>query len=264
MMRWTRIVGCAGLCLWVGAVTGCAASNGGVGGDALASAKASYQAGQYEQAYRLAVSRTQGDGRTAAQAAYLAGMSAQKLRRVDDAERYLRQASQGTDAGVAGDAMVALGLLYAEHGRHAQAAATFLAVAPRLTGDGRAQAYLHAALSQQKLGQFAQARTNLSLAMGATQNPALRARISDVMAVTGYTLQVGAFGDQARALAAAQAIAPRAVQLNLGQPVLAPRTDATGRTLTAVQLGSFATFDAANRAKAQLGDASAVIVPLSR
>ncbi len=257
MLRSLAIV-CMGVVL-----AGCAATPTTNG---LADATRAYHAGQYDTAYRLAAARVHGggDGAASAQAAYLAGLSAQKLRSFDNADRYLRIAARSGDGNLANDALVALGLLYSEHGRHAQAAATFLAVAPRLAGDGRAQAYLHAALAQQKLGQFAQARTNLSLAFAATQNPDLHARIREVMNTTGYTLQIGAFGEQARAVAAAHAVAPRAAQLNLGQPVLAPRTDAAGRTLTAVQLGSFATFDAAHRAKAQLGDASAVIVPLSR
>lgn len=243
-------------------LTGCAASQ--QGSSPLAQASDAYKAGQYDTAYRLAAARVHGEGRSSAQAAYLAGLSAQKLRNFSDAERYLRLATQTTDSNLANDALVSLGMLYAEHGRYAQAAATFLSAAPRLAGDNRAHAYLHAALAQQKLGQSAQARTNLSMALAATQDPQLRQTITDVMATTGYTIQVGAFGDASRATAAAHALAPKAARLNLGQPVLAPRTDGNGRPLTAVQIGAFATFDAANRAKAQLGDSAAVIVPLSR
>ena len=233
------------------------AASGSAGG--VAAAKEAYGRGDYAGALARAAGPAQhGD----AQAAYLAGVASLQLSRPADAVRYLQIAAR--DPGLRPSALVNLGLAQAQLNQHHAAAAALLEAAPRLAGEDRAKAYFYAAISQQKLGQWAQARTSLSLARGATRDPALLQQIDGLLDVAGYTLQVAAFADAQRATAAARDLAPRSQRAGLGAPRLATRTTPAGQTLTAVQVGSFASFDAATRAKATLGDRNAVVVPLSR
>jgi tetratricopeptide (TPR) repeat protein len=223
-----------------------------------------YNQGNYAAAYedgaRLARSNSavQRDN-----AAYIAGLSAQKLGRLKDAETYLRQAAASRDAQLAGDALASLGLVYAESARHDLAARELLRAADKLTDSHqRANAFLYAAISQQKLGQWAQAKTNLVLARNANPDPAFQRRIAEQLTVNGYALQTGAFSEPDNARRAAQQLASKAKSLRLGTPRLVQTVNRAGQSLTAVQVGEFATFAAAQDARDRLGG-SAIIVPLA-
>lgn len=198
------------------------------------------------------------------EAAYVAGVSAQKLGNASAAESYLREASRVSDTQLAGDANASLGLLYSEQGRYDQAANALMRAAPGLTGEDKANAYFYAAVAQQKIGQWPQARTNLVLARATTQDPGLRTQIESQLAVTGYTIQVGAFRDPSNARSAADRLADKATNRQIGLPRLVSSTDSAGRPVTLVHVGRYSTFSAANRARQTLGDLQAIIVPLSR
>src|SRR5690606_25084598 len=141
----------------------------------VADASAAYQAGQYQRAYRqaAAVASTAG-APNRDQAALVAGLAAQQLNDWDAAERYLLQAAFSDDPLVAGDALASLGLAYAKREQYGKSAQALLKAAPRLQGQDRANAYFYAAIAQQKLGQWAQARTNFVLARNASSDPSFR------------------------------------------------------------------------------------------
>jgi hypothetical protein len=242
-------------------LTGCASAEPARG---ISELNNQYNQGQYAQAYTLGTRLSRSNiALQRDSAAYIAGLSAQKLGRTSEAQRYLRQAATSRDQALAGDALASLGLLHAEMGRHEYAARELLAAAERLNGQDKANAYLYAGISQQKLGQWAQAKTSLVLARSASTNNAFTARVAEQLQVNGYALQLGAFSETTNAQRAAQQVANQTAQLRLGAPRLVATTDRSGKALTAVQVGRFATFAAALQGRNRLGNSSAIIVPLA-
>jgi tetratricopeptide (TPR) repeat protein len=230
----------------------------------LAEASAAYQAGEFEQAFRDASAVA--DFRRAEnrdEAALVAGMAARQLDNPRRAERYLLQAAFSDDGSIAGEALASLGLMYAEREEYDRSADALLKAAPRLTGQDRANAYFYAAIAQQKMGQWAQARTNLVLARAASADSGFRERVNEQLAVVGYTLQLGAYRDPANAQRRADELSEQADAANLGRPRVAQTTDRAGATLSVVQVGQFSTFQSAMQARDALGINEVVIVPLA-
>lgn len=228
-------------------------------------ARTAYQSGQFAQAYEIsrAVAR-RNDAPDRYDAAYLAGLSAQRLGDMSNAVRYLRLATGSEDRGLRGQALATLGLAYARQSKHAAAADALLKAAKLVTGQDRAQAYFHAGIAEQKLGRWAQARTSLTLARGASNDPTFQRLVTEQLDVTGYTLQTGAFENAGNARKHAENLAKVSVGLNLGSPRVVPATDPQGRRLNLVQVGQFATFANAASARRSLGRSDAVIVPLTQ
>ena len=252
------------------ALTGCQ-SSGPSTDDAnsdqlLAQADELYDRGEYVSAYRTAIrvaNRENNPDRYLA--GYIAGMSTWKLKDYVNARYYLKIAKQSRDPQLAADAQAALGLVQAELGKHREAVSELLEAAPKLTGNDRANAYLFAAISQQKLGQQQSARTNLLLARRYATAPGIRDQINDLLGVTGYTLQTGAFTKEPNARKAAQQLATTAAPLNLGRTrILSITRD--GKRYYRVQIGEYASVAAANRARNSLSKNTgmeSIIAPLS-
>ncbi len=241
---------------------GCAADRGP---SPTEQAQAQYQRGQYAQAQATAArAATTAGGAQRDMAHYMAGMSAYRLDNMAMAQRYLHVAAQSSDPSLAADARSTLGLIYSRQARFAEAADALLQSATLQKGEDRAQAFFYAGIAQQKLGRWPQARTSLLLARSTTRDRGLAHRVDQQLAVTGYTIQVGAFTERANASRAATSYAARARPLGLGNARVTPSTDARGRAVNLVQVGRYATFNAANAARIKLGDRSAVIVPLQR
>ncbi len=228
-------------------------------------AQAQFQAGDYARAYTTAArAASTAGGAQRDLAHYLAGVSAYRLENLSGAERYLSVAAASRDEALAADARSTLGLTYSRQGRYAQAANALLSGAQLQEGEDRAQAYLYAGIAQQKIGYWPQARTSLLLARKTTRDPGMLQRIDQQLAVTGYTIQVGAFAERSNADEAAQRYAARASAGKMGSVVVTPGVGSNGRAVNLVHVGRFATFDAANTARGVLGDTGAVIVPLQR
>lgn len=264
------LLGVATLVL-TGAMTGCESTPQASPDDAkapqlLADADAAYDRGEYVTAYRTAIRVANRDTNPDRYlAAYIAGMSTWKLRDFTNAEFYLDMARQSPDPQLAADARAALGLVYAEMGQHEKAVRELLAAVPKLTGNDRANAYLFAAISQQKLGQRPAARSNLILAQRFATDAGIRDQINELLGVTGYTLQSGAFSKEQNARKAAQNLAQRASSLNLGRTRILV-VNREGRRFYRVQIGEFSSTDAANRARNSLRSATgieAIITPLA-
>lgn len=228
----------------------------------LDTAYGALQAGQLEMAYDQAVYvAKQTNSPDSGEAAYLAGRAARQLENPRAAAVWLTRAAQSSDPAINGEAAVALGTLYAEEGKHQRASDSFLYAAERLSGEDRAKATYFAALSQQKLGQWAAARTNLILARTYTRDGTLRDRAEQQLEVTGYTVQTGAFLDADNAREAAESIAPKAAELGLGAPRLVSAT-ADGRAVTLVHVGRFTSYNSASVFREKL-DVEGVIAPIA-
>ena len=230
---------------------------------ALRNTVTAYERGRYAQAYRMAVQASGPGGRGGAQAAYLAGLAAQKLNRPDAAQRHLSRAARSDDPTLAADARASLGLLHHARGRYRAAASALEQAGRQLTGEQRANAFFYAAIAHQKQDQWAQARTDLILARAATRDANLRRRIEQRLAVTGYTIQVGAFTKRANAQRAAQRLAAEARRAGLGAPRLNRARNDAGRRITLVQVGRFTSFRAAHAARRRLSVDQAIVVPIA-
>ncbi len=225
---------------------------------ALHAAYNAYHRGNYSESYGNAkavadASIENGD------AAYLAGLSAYQLKQSGEAERYLLQATRAANLKTSGDAHAMLGRIYAEQGRHERAVENYAIAASRLSGDERANALLFLAQSQQHLGQWPQAGANLNLARQATQNPEVLQRIAQQQAVTGWTLQVGAYTTEINAQRAAQDLATKTSKMSVGSPRLVPAVDSGGKRLILVQVGTFTNQAGASAAKGRIAPHAAVV-----
>lgn len=259
MKRWCQVSWLAGLVLVLG---GCAYTQNGP--DQVQASQAAFARGDYAQAHASALralSTVRGQERE--EAAYLAGVSAYKLGYLQTAERYLTQASNSRDVSMSTDALSTLGLIYSQSGRYAQAADAFLRSADHQSGEDRAQAYFYGGIALQKLGRWPQARTSLLLARQSTRDANLRSRIDEQLAVTGYTIQLGAFSSRSNADKLAQQYALRASRSKLGSVFVTP-SNGSGGVMYLVQVGRFATFSAASTGRDRLGVKDTVIVPLGR
>ncbi|MEM6854510.1 MAG: SPOR domain-containing protein [Planctomycetota bacterium] len=228
----------------------------------LDDANSAYQRGDYEQAYAFASEIASAEpSLDSAEAAYVAGLSAGELGRTDRAVKYLRQAADGFDKELAANAGVMLGLAYSSQERYALATDALLTAAPILTGEDRAKAYFYAAVAQQKLGRWANARDHLTLARASSADPAFRQQVEEQIAVNGYTLQLGSFANLENAQAAADQVREAAKSIRLGEPRLIPNQARPGQTL--VHLGRFTTYTSAATYRDQLGVPGAFIVPVA-
>lgn len=228
----------------------------------LADASSAYQRGDYAQAY--AFGSTLADAEPSldtAEAAYIAGLSAGELGRADKAIRYLKQATNSVDRKLAADAGIMLGLAYSQREQYDLAADALLKAAPHLDGEDRAKAYFYAATAEQKLGRFAPAKDHFTLARAASADPAFRQQVEEMMAVEGYTLQIGSFSDPANAQQAADSVRDTAAALRIGEPYQVPNPSRPGQVL--VQVGKFSTYQSAAAYRERLGIPGAYVVPVA-
>ncbi len=107
----------------------------------FSSAVSRFEEGRYDAALAQGQSLAQSsDATTAAQGALIAAMSAYKLGRIDDAERFAMRARSSPTGEVAGGALVLLGDIRLAQHRPSDAAAFFLLAAERLPAADAARA----------------------------------------------------------------------------------------------------------------------------
>lgn len=226
----------------------------------IAEITAFYEAGDYQAAYDtarpVAWDRFRADR---FEAAYLAGLSAQALGDLPEAEKMLLKALGTEDESLAADASDALGLVYSQQGRYNAAHERLFWAAERLTGERKARATFYAGIAQQKLGQWSQARTTLIVAKNQSNDQVLRDQIDEQIQVTGWTLQLGAFSDRERARSRAQTVAAKSRDMQLGLPRLVNGTTATGEAVTFVHVGQFTSYQSAMRYRDALGVPGVII-----
>jgi tetratricopeptide (TPR) repeat protein len=234
------------------------------GQPSLNAANQAYRVGDYDRAYREAMTLVGTPAGGNGEAAYLAGLAARQQGRLPEAQRLLQQAARRAAGGVAGDAKAELGLVLSQRGRYARAANHLEQAGEQLSGRSRARALLHAGIARQKLGQWSRARSNLRQAQAAaTAAPKLTDRIRRQLKVTGYTIQVGAFSKPDNARQAADRWRDRARRQGLSSPRLVRPGQGSGSSLIRVHVGRFDQFDAAVRAQRRLSRSDAFIVPLA-
>jgi len=223
-----------------------------------------YSQGDYQAAYdmgsAIAWDRYRDDRY---EAAYLAGLSAQTLGQLQNADKMLNKAKASPDPSLTTDAADALGLVYSQQGRYAEAHRELLWAAERLSGERQARAYFYAGIAQQKLGQWSQARTTLVLARGLTKDPAFKTQIDQQVQVTGWTLQLGAFTDRTAARNLAESIAERSRNIKLGLPRLVDGNTGDGEPVTFVHVGQFTSYQSATRYRDVLGTPGVIIRALT-
>ena len=211
-----------------------------------------YRAGRYAQSYEQAAKLAGGPSRrTADEAAYMAGMSAYRLKRDDDALKHLVKLTDHRDDAIAGPAGATVGLIFAKRGQHDRALSYYSKAIRRLSGNDQAQAYYHMAITEQKLGRFAQARPHLILAAANATDPDLRAAAEHRIQTAGFTLQFGAYSLQRNADQRIREVGAVVRQAGLGDPRVVA-LESAGRKLYHVQAGRFGTYDAALSAKQRL------------
>jgi cell division protein FtsN len=202
----------------------------------LDAALGSYDAGRYALAHRQAgEAMHSADAVEREQATYLAGLSAYRLGRVDEAERLMLTAARSDDAPTAAKAKAALGLIRLEQDRPAEAAGLFQDAEPDLDEADAAQAARYAEAACRLAGLPTPTRMS-------PPSPGREPMSGTAVAkhMTTFALQVGAFQDRRRAERAAADAAPIADSAGLGGVRIIPRLDDRGRQLYVVQLGSFA------------------------
>ncbi|WP_432798182.1 SPOR domain-containing protein [Poriferisphaera sp. WC338] len=231
---------------------------------AMQSMHQAYDQGQYERAHQIATSIQTDDHNYRAVSQYIAGKSLHQLKKTRRATDHLHTALKySRDKMLTADCHAELGIMYSSIGQQKEAAKYFLLAGKELSEpQDRANAYFFAAIAQQKLGFHSQARRTLYLAKAAGPNQELLTRIEKQLAVSGYTLQIGAYVNRNNARDVADQIRYRAAMLKLGEPSLAGIEGRGGRTFVRVQVGAFSTYEAAKHAKQLLKAPDAIIVPL--
>lgn len=196
------------------------------------------------------------------QASLVAGLSARSMDRTDDAKRWLAPLVGNADANIAGQAGAALGAIAQEDGRHKDAAMLFRGAAEKLKGDDAARASMYAGDSLRKLKRNAEAKDAYEKAQALGTDPGLQLAITDRLRGVGtgtipktttasssgrYTVQTAAYSDLNKARKEAGKLATR------GGARAVPIRDHAGRTLYAVQVGRYASKQAAESASRGFG-----------
>jgi hypothetical protein len=216
-----------------------------------------YDAGEYALAHRHASDAMRcPDDQKREEAAYLAGLSAYRLGRLDDAERLLLTASRSEKPTTAARAKATLGLIRLDQDRPREAAGLFREAEPHLAGSDAQQAARYADAACRMAGLAPPPRT-------AGPSPRSPSGPSDGAAgpSSTFTLQVGAFQDRRRAERAAADAAPVAESAGLGRVRVIPRSNGRGRQLYVVQLGRFGSRREAAAARTRLAHSDYIVVP---
>jgi len=221
-------------------------------GGGLDGAQQAYLAGNFNEAHEQAVDvlRTAKSPQRE-QAAYLAGISAYRMGRLDEAELRLLSSAGSADTTVSGRSKATLGLIRNDQHRHGDAARYFADASRLLTGAEATQASLEADRASRAVGGTAWA--------GGTSGGS--AGVTDAASGAAFAIQVGAFQSMENAAEAAAAAKSSAERHHLGDVRILPRPDGRGRTLYFVQFGRFSTRSAAESMRSRVGEPRYIIAP---
>jgi len=257
-------VGLLAIAMWLG---GCAGSQKS---GTLAGAVSAYNAQQYTQSLdqaNVALKNTSGTQRD--EVAYIAGLSAYQLGRIDEAEARFITAANSTSSETAAKGKAMLGQIRLDQNRPRDAASYFTAALPGLTGEDAQKCAHNAAVAYQLAGDTASskqwqstaARTPASTVMGSGTSSSSGSSNITISAPANFTLQVGAFMEKKRAKKAAEEANALAKKDGLGKVQMFTRTDAKGRRMYMVQVGGFATREQAVAARTKMGRLDYIVAP---
>ncbi len=222
-----------------------------------------YHRGEYEKSYADANNMVDSAGGTEQnQMRFIAGMSAYRIDRPTEAVRLLAPLTTNSDKQISGPANATLGLIHSERGQYEKALGYFNDSLPRLDGENLAQAHFYAGVTQQKLGRWADGKSELAIAVRTSNDPALREAVRQRLASTGFTLQLGAYTDPKNAEERASLLKGAITATGLGEPRVVVNNASGPQKLYLVQAGQFNTYELANKAKDRLGRNDVVISPL--
>ena len=234
----------------------------------LEQAKIDFEAHRYEAAHEqamLAVGSSSGEERL--DAAYLAGLSAYKHGKINEAESQFLSAINSPNRQTAGNAKAMLGLIRLNQERYVEAAQLFKEAASTLSGADARQAAQHAAIAYEAAGRFDSAETWMAIASeaalagggGAGGGGVVTTIAVDDEPVGEFALQIGAYHERWRADRAADTARALAEQHRLGPVRIVPQHDERGRDLFVVQVGKFATRQQANLVRTELGQLQYIV-----
>jgi len=221
-----------------------------------------YDARKYRQARLAALDVADGSfGRQRDEARYLAGLSAYRLGKSNEALRDLTPLIRNADDDLAGNAAATAGLIHIDAGRDDEALDVLRIAARKLEGNDRGRVYQYIGQIHQRAGRWAEARTAMSLALSNARDSDLRQVIREQMNVSAFTLQFGAFANPAIADQRLKKVAPQVTAKRIGAAVVNPSITRTGERLYLVQAGRFVTHDQADQARDRLNIRDVIIVP---
>ena len=218
------------------ALQGCGPRTSGDLDDAIAS----YDRGAYEAAFTKAQSvRYGGPSGESDRASYVAGLSALRLGRDEEARNLLARAALSDQRTLSGRANVSLGRVLLEQGSPLEAAHAFDVASFRLVGDEADRAMMWAGKAYREAGRPATARERFDALEHATDDDIRRSSALE-HGVTGFAIQCGAYSNESNATRAAESAL--AVTSRLGLP--APRIIHAyrgGAMRHVVQVGNYGT-----------------------
>ncbi|MFM9958270.1 MAG: SPOR domain-containing protein [Phycisphaerales bacterium] len=227
------------------------AASGAVASDDPASL---YRAGRYASAFEAAkarVGRSQGAEKERMQ--LVAGLSAAALDRNTDALLYLRPLTGSADEEIAGRASAGVGLIDAEEGRHSSAVPNLKAAAAKLSGDEAAKAWFYLGESYSATGASAEATSAYRQASGVATDRKLKRLADERLNLNAFTIQVASFRDAGKARQAAGSAAGRARAAGLPPPRVVTKSLPDGRSVFAVQIGTYRELARAQADRTRLG-----------
>jgi len=230
----------------------------------MATARAAFDGGDFDRAYRSASHvADRRDDPMGIEAAYIAGVSAYRLDRLDSAERYLRMTAYGAPGRATGSALAMLGVIYVSQGSYDQASNALLRAAEQLDGQDRANAYYYAARAAQKLHRWAEARNYLTLARSTSTDPAFRKAVAAELSSTGWTVQIGVYADKTAAQSAANELAANPKARRIGAVRVVGVADDAGIVTYMVCIGEFSTYVIATEKRRELGAGNAIVTTMA-
>lgn len=213
-----------------------------------------YRAGRYASAFEAAKARVPvSSGAEKERMQLVAGLSAAAMDRNTDALLYLRPITGSGDAEIAGRASAGVGLIDAEEGRHASAVPNLKAAASKLTGDEAAKAWFYLGESYSATGAAAEASSAYRQASGLATDRRLKRLADERLSLNAFTIQVASFRDAAKARQAAGAAMGRAKAAGLPAPRVVSKSLPDGRSVYAVQIGTYRELSRAQADRARLG-----------
>lgn len=188
----------------------------------------------------------------------IAGLSSHAMGQDAEAQRYLEPLTGSADPQISGRAEAALGQIAQKRGQHAYAADLLTRAASKLDGDDAARASVRAGNSLAAINKNSEAMTQYRNAQTQAESDEVRKHAATMTEPGPFALQTGVFSTRANAERRAGELRPKAGSLGLGTVRIVPESRA-GKTEYSVQVGTFASRQAANAARGRLGEQAVVV-----